>query len=94
MNALRDYLKGRVQRVALKNNAEVYEIPDYSNCGLWVFMQDDKTVAKLYYDFQSDYYTVREGNGNIYGGVYCKYGNDADTEKMCAYIEQKIKEGK
>ena len=91
MSKLQDYYSGRVERVALKHNVKVYERANYANCGWWIFKNDDeKTVAKIYYNFQGGYCTFSDGAGNIYKGVTCEYGNDEHEVKLFQYVENKI----
>ena len=93
MQSYRDHLIDRIEGMATENGVTMLQAAEYANSGWWIFKDTkSQTRARLYYSFQDGYCTCNTGKGNVYPGVLCNYGIDADENKLISWIKEKIKE--
>lgn len=87
----REYLTKRVEKLADDRSLLFLESHDWANTGWWIFKDENGTTqAKVHFDFQHGYCWIREGYGNIFPGVRCEYGKDADENKVIDFIKSKL----
>lgn len=87
----REYLTRRVEKLADSYNLLFLEARDWGNTGWWIFKDDNgATQAKVHFDFQHGYCSIREGYGNVFPGVLCHYGNDIEENKVLDFIKSKF----
>jgi len=94
LETYRSYIERKIREIALKNTTKLYDAPDFSNSGWWIFKTGaGVTVAKLYYNFQADHVSCRTGKGNVFEGVLCKVGDNSDESILFEFVEGKLKRG-